>query len=256
MTQLHFGGQTIERVGEDCPNKSVKFLGHYLDDKLNWKYQILNIAKKVKNANYALSQCKNKLPLAARKNIYTSLLHSHLNFGSVIFGASKLANINYLESLQNKAVRNLIGAKYNSHTLDLYKSLNILKASDSIDYHRAILIMKFKNDQLPSSLMHLFKYSAEMGNNRMRENDGNLLVENLGNQGHGIFPINEACRAWNRLPPHLKLAQKTNLFKSNLKKFITESYINDCAKPNCYSCKQTALSHPKYPTHLSHSPHD
>ena len=45
---LSFGGQNIERIGEDCPTKSFKFLGHLVDDQLTWKYHINHIAKKNK----------------------------------------------------------------------------------------------------------------------------------------------------------------------------------------------------------------
>ena len=124
---LLFGNQTIERIGEDCPAKSFRFLGHMVDDLLTWKYHLKHISKKIRTANFALAQCKNLLPFSARKHIYTSLVHSHLNFGSTLYGATKLNLLKNLESQQNKAIRNLANAKYNSHADPIYKKLNILK---------------------------------------------------------------------------------------------------------------------------------
>ena len=40
---IFIGEQPIERIGSDMPDKYFKFLGHYLDDKLNWEFHIRNI---------------------------------------------------------------------------------------------------------------------------------------------------------------------------------------------------------------------
>ena len=99
---LLFGNQTIERIGEDCPTKTFKFLRHVLDDLLTWKYHLKHISKKISSANFALAQCKNLLPFSARKHIYMSLVHSHLNWGSNLFGATKLDNLKILNPCKIK----------------------------------------------------------------------------------------------------------------------------------------------------------
>lgn len=44
--EIFIGDQLIERIGSDMPVKYLKFLGHFLDDNLNWEFHIRNIQKR------------------------------------------------------------------------------------------------------------------------------------------------------------------------------------------------------------------
>ena len=102
-----FGGTKIERIGRDCNTKSFKFLGHWIDDSLNWNDHFQKLATKLNSYNYALAKIKKTLPFHARKSVYLSLVQSHLSWGSVIFGSTNPSNISKIEGIQNKVVRNL-----------------------------------------------------------------------------------------------------------------------------------------------------
>ena len=91
-SHLHIGdlsieGETIERIGEDCKEKSFKFLGHHLDETLSWSHHSSHIYKKLVSANFALSRSKNFLPTNILKIIYQSLL-SHTCTSNQLSGAA------------------------------------------------------------------------------------------------------------------------------------------------------------------------
>ena len=44
--QLRIGNQNIEQIGTNCKEKYFRFVGHVLDDKLNWDGHVEHIAKK------------------------------------------------------------------------------------------------------------------------------------------------------------------------------------------------------------------
>ena len=97
---------------------------------------------KIRSANCALAQCKNKLPLQARLTIFRSLVQSYLGWGSAIFGATRQSEINKLEAAQNKAFRNALGLKFNAHTIEYYSEYKILKAHDLMLSTRYLFVFK------------------------------------------------------------------------------------------------------------------
>ena len=170
----------------------------------------------------------------------TSLVQSYIGWGSIVFGSSKLFHINKLESAQNKAFRNLLVVKFNSHTLEHYNRLGILKASDLIDYFRSQFIYKFRREFLPLNFSKHLKYSYEMGDRSHREDCLNLHVSTTSGQGNELFPLPEIIKCWNRLDYHIKTAQSVKVFKKEVKEQMCLRYLEyPCALYNCYACKQS-----------------
>ena len=58
------------------------------------------------------------------KTLYYSLIHSHLSYGTLIWGSAFQYRLRQLEVIQKKAVRNICNAVYNAHTDPLFKQLN------------------------------------------------------------------------------------------------------------------------------------
>ena len=125
--RIFFGGGAISRIGENCEEKSFKFLGHHLDEPLDWSRHSDYVYKGLISANFALSRSKDFLPSQTPKSIYQSLFDPHLHFGSIVWGCSKLSILSKIEILQKKAIRHVYNLKYNSHTSDFFKRLNYLK---------------------------------------------------------------------------------------------------------------------------------
>jgi hypothetical protein len=68
----------ITRVGNKCVEKSVRFLGIWIDDTLSFSSHIEKMKAKLNSGLYALSTCNDIVPLKIRKTIYRSLIESHL----------------------------------------------------------------------------------------------------------------------------------------------------------------------------------
>ena len=68
------------------------------------------------------------IPLNIKRLIYFALCESHLSYGNSFWSKAKQLIVNPLQILQKKIVRNLVAAKYNSHTEPIIKSLEILKS--------------------------------------------------------------------------------------------------------------------------------
>ena len=88
------------------PTNSVKYLGIKIDDKLNWKEHINDIAIKLNRANAMLYKIRDFVNHNCLRSIYYAIFDSHLNYSTIVWGQNKSA-INRLVILQKKALRNI-----------------------------------------------------------------------------------------------------------------------------------------------------
>ena len=82
---------------------STKFLGLNIDEQLTWKSHINKLKAKLSSSIYIINRIKNHLPHKALKDIYYTLIHSHLIYGNTAWGAS--SQIEHLFKIQKKAIR-------------------------------------------------------------------------------------------------------------------------------------------------------
>ena len=65
----------------------IKFLGIEIDNRLSFKGHFEKVYEKVKKGLNGLILTKNKLNLQSKLNIYHSLIHSHFNYGAIIWAS-------------------------------------------------------------------------------------------------------------------------------------------------------------------------
>ena len=86
------------------PSKSVKYLGIKIDENLNWKQHIHNIAIKLNSANAILFTTRNYVNKHILRTIYFAIFDSHINYVNLIWGQN-LHAVNRIVILQKKALR-------------------------------------------------------------------------------------------------------------------------------------------------------
>lgn len=150
--KLQINSDHIERATD------TKFLGLHIDQCLCWNVHADYCAKKVSSGLYALNSAKHHLTRDHLRILYFSLIHPYLLYGNAIWGNSHQKYIRKLEVLQKKAVRIISGSTYNSHSLPLFKALNILKLRDLNDQQALTFMYRFTNNQLPRCLSDVFQY--------------------------------------------------------------------------------------------------
>ena len=118
-------GQTIPMVNE------TKFLGVWIDSKLDWKIHTDKVLLKIKCNMNLLQQSKNLLPLHAKKILYHAQIHSHISYGLLVWGPMCSKQIlKKLQSMQNQCLKLITNKKHlEPHT---WKSLGIPNISNLI----------------------------------------------------------------------------------------------------------------------------
>ena len=187
LNDVLIGDNTIERVGENCKEKSFRFLGHWVDENLSWKYHLEKLQSKLISANYALSTSKYLVPLRIRKVIYRSLFESHLHFGSIIYGSCEPKYLSNIVTIQKRAVRNIVCAKYRAHTDPIFKQLNILKAEDLINIDQCLFVHKYRSNRLPLPFKSFFT-SQSFSSSCITHADYNFKHNNVNHEYLCHFP--------------------------------------------------------------------
>ncbi len=167
-------------LGTFCPkinnipieHKEVaRFLGVLVDNKLTWTHHINAIKAKMSRYIGTMYKLKSILPVKARLMIYNSLIQSHLNYCSMLWGTSSKSNIEKLFRVQKKAIRATMPGFINyfykdgntpTHTKPFFKENNILTVHNIIVKH----IVNFLNtlyhnpEHLPNSIIELIPDNA------------------------------------------------------------------------------------------------
>ena len=99
---------------------------------MNWSGgdHINHITKKIASGAYALQAVRRYLCLDNMKSLYHSLVHSHLTYGTILWGSAFKYRLHKVEILQKKAIRNTCNTVYNAPTAPLFKQLGIAKLID------------------------------------------------------------------------------------------------------------------------------
>ena len=95
----------IEQIDNSSKIPAIKFLGVFIDPNLTFQYHIKQISNKVARSLYAIRTEKNFLSQNALKSLYYALIHSHLIYGTQIWGGAANKFVNEIVVIQKKAIR-------------------------------------------------------------------------------------------------------------------------------------------------------
>ena len=120
---ISLSGINLEKV--EC----TKFLGVYIDCKLNWKAHISYIALKVSKSIF-LNNLKYTLSGKYLLMLYNTFIHPYLLCCNIIWGNSTQLAMHRLIILQKRVVRIISFSGFQDPSSKLFKQLNILKLND------------------------------------------------------------------------------------------------------------------------------
>ncbi len=235
-------GQEVDQVCSDGQEKSFKFLGIHLDENLSWKSHIHKVCKKMSSANYIINKTKNILPESTLKNLYSSLVHSHINYGLLLWGCSK--SIGQVVKMQKKSIRIIHGKPFNYHTEPLFKSSNILKIQDQYKYNVLLFMHQLKAKKLPSSFHYLH---VDYFTNRQQPHTRQINLANCKTPRTTyayLLPFHQFPKAWNELDTSYHEIISISRFKGKIRTTMINTYasIIYCTNIRCKQCYPPELN--------------
>ena len=145
----------------------ARFLGVIVDEKLSWVEHIKAIKAKMARYIGVMYKLKRLLPVSARLQVFQSLVQSHLNFCSLVWGFASKSHIESLFIKQKQAMRTVMSGYVNykyrdgnppAHTKIAFENHNVLTVHSIIVKNALILLHKVKHmpNLLPKSIKELF----------------------------------------------------------------------------------------------------
>ena len=224
------------------PVDYIKYLGMYIDKFLNWNVHVKELTKKLSRANGILSKLRYNVPIEMCIQVYYAIFYSYLNIGCNIWGFTSEKNINDIQILQNKCIRIMTFAPFDSNTDQSYIDLGLLKVREVIKTNQLKIVYDFFDQKLPDDLMSLFVLSSNIHSTNQVLNSAinNLIhIPSFDTISYGRNSIKYHCaRLWNETFPtgfiqvnadrtkdiHLSKINSIHYFKKTLKKHFLYKY--------------------------------
>ena len=155
--------------------KSTKFLGIHIDNKLNWKKHIKHVESKVSRGIGIVYRARHVLNTGTMKMLYYSFVYPYFSYCNHVWGSVKPKVLEKMVRLQKRVVRTISFAKYRAHTAPLFKKHNLLKLHDVNTFSMCKFMYNWYHDELPSPFDGSFKYVREIHSIETRAAEGNSL---------------------------------------------------------------------------------
>ena len=206
---------------------SVKYLGIRIDNKLNWKAHINDIALKLIRANAMLYKVRDFVDAGILKSIYHALFESHIHYACIIWGQN-VCTINRLFILQKKALRLIHFKERNAHSAPLFFKSKIVKLPNMIKIENCLFISKYVNNKLPPIFNSWFIFSSTCHNYETSfAAKGHLKIPTVTTTtyGKGAF-ISMATKTWNNTQRQIKDPMINTFSPNELNIFLFDFYLN------------------------------
>ena len=210
----------------------IKYLGVFIDSTLSWKHQISNISKKISQAIGIMYKLRPFLPLKVMKNVYYSLIYSHIIYAIEAWGSPCKTELDKIFILQKWAMRLMT---YNDKYPTFYGSLissdpifielEMLKVSD-IQISSVKCINKTAPINVHNSHINHKRhgYSTRLNNNiNAGIKINNLFIPSVRTTNYSLKQLKSSGpRIWNVLPTMIKNTTSLYIFLKKLKLYSSQ----------------------------------
>lgn len=214
---LFLNGIQIERV------ESSRILGLFINESLNFSTHFQTIQSKIIPFIFALKRIRHLISNQTAMNMYFAYIQSRIAYMNVIYQAAPNYLLNALEIIQRKALRIVLLKDWYCSKSELY-SVNCLPASQLCELSSCVLLYKIINNCCKNNVE--LRLMSQVHNHNTR-NRSDFAINHSNTQLGASNFYNRALVSYNNIPNQIRNARSIKTFKTKLKEFIFESFIND-----------------------------
>ena len=201
----------------------TKFLGLWIDDKLNWQVHVKKLEQKLKSKLGMLYKSKNLLSSGTKRILYFGQVYSNLSYGIGLLGPMVgICHINKLIRVQNKCI-----SKINPSlcTADVYKAQRLLDLHQIIRLEQLKLGYKLCNSMLPPRITKEMLTDQNSKNIQKTHPYGTRKknIPNRPNTRHQLYMrsyLYQAPLAFESLPKNLRSIQSYRMYVKECKLYL------------------------------------
>ena len=97
----------------------------------------------VARTNCIISKLRHFVPKKTCVSVYSSLCHSHILYGCLVWSYSAQRNIDRIIKLQKRCIRIITHSELNEHTGPLFFELELLKVKDIFSLTKLLFMYDF-----------------------------------------------------------------------------------------------------------------
>jgi hypothetical protein len=217
----------LDRIYDNNPvpqDRTYKLLGVLLDEHLSFNQHCMYISNKIAQSNFIIAKTKNLLPRNILKNLYYALVHPHLLYCIPIYSCTSIKNNTKLYTMQKKAIRNVCNARYNEHSVPLFKLLGILPLNELAILSKSLLLHSIVHKYGPRILEDQWQTNGERNPNVELRNRDDLYVPTATSEQVSKLPVISFPKLWNSLPIE-KLYPNRFLFSNLIKEYLWNTLV-------------------------------
>lgn len=218
VRQLNINNKIIKETA------AVNYLGLTITNDLKWETHINGVRKKISGITGVLRRMTPVTTEAIRKSVYYALIHSHLKYLIIIWANTTNLHIHTLQTIQNRAIRNIYNLPPRYHREDMYNETDILPLKALRDLEIIIFTHKIIHSQNTS--VTILTTNEEVHQHQTR-NCKHLHKHQIETYNHGANAIKQRMIIiYNSIPNDSKDETDIRKFKKQIKLWIKNNLSN------------------------------
>ena len=216
---LEINSDSIEEL------ESTKYLGVILDQNLNWKKHISHVSTKLSKYVGLLYKLRHFVPKSTLSSLYNAFIMPHINYGLINWSSATKTNLAPIKRCLKRAVRAINFAKFQDHSLPLFKKQNLLCFDDIVELEIGKFMYSVENKLLDSFFLEMFQKTNDRHTRCTRQatrNDFVIPKTKLSIVRRSIRYV--GAITWNSIPGEIKNSKTKAIFSKKFSKYLQQKY--------------------------------
>lgn len=204
---------------------SVKFLGIYIDQHINWSVHINHISNKMAKSIGIITRISSIIPSKTLINLYYSLVYPYLSYGNLVWASNYATNLQRLRVLQKRIIRVITRSPFNSHTYQLFLQFGILTLDKIRVYQVSEFMHRYTYNQLPNAFANYYKKISVLHSHFTRNKSNAYQIEFSRTNLRKFSIVAMGPKIWNNLPHDLRHIPNMYAFKKCLRAHVLNTNV-------------------------------